>query len=176
MAHLHFDTAAGRGLLEYGGEGILSVQLPSKNAFVPGNGSSAKCGGWKNAEKALQLLLSYYDGKAADFSPLILDLGGRSNFFLKVCNLVRNIPYGEVLTYGEVAKLAESPHASRAVGRVMAANPIPVIIPCHRVVASNGLLTGYSAEGGLETKADLLRMEGVPFRKKGMVDVEKKGL
>lgn len=174
MAHLYFNTSSGRGYVEYGKDGIRAVELPSKNTpDFPEKGSD-KIEGRENADKAVELLREYYDGENVDFSSLNLDLGNRSAFFLKVCNIVRNIPAGKVLTYGDVARLAGSPHASRAVGRVMATNPVPVIIPCHRVVASNGLLTGYSAEGGIETKAQLLTMEGVHFRKKGIVQVEKK--
>lgn len=175
MAHLHFDTNMGRGFVEYGKEGITSVELPSKKAEIADDDSSAINEGRENAEKAVELLLSYYEGNNADFNSLILAPGKGSDFFLKVCNIVKNIPYGKVMTYGEVARRAESPGASRAVGRIMATNPIPVIIPCHRVVASNGLLTGYSAEGGIETKENLLKMEGVLFRKKGIVNIDKRG-
>ena len=69
------------------------------------------------------------------------------------------VPYGEVTTYGELAaKRAEHPRAARAVGTVMNRNPIPIVLPCHRVVGSSGSLTGYG--GGLERKEALLRLEG----------------
>ena len=68
-------------------------------------------------------------------------------------------------SYGELANMAGRKGAARAVGRVMAANPLPIIIPCHRVVSSDGGLTGYSASGGLQTKLRLLLMEGVCFDK-----------
>ena len=68
------------------------------------------------------------------------------------------IPYGEVTTYGELARRAEHPRAARAVGTIMNRNPIPIVLPCHRVVGSSGSLTGYA--GGLERKEALLRLEG----------------
>ena len=72
---------------------------------------------------------------------------------------LRAIPYGEVRSYGELALQAGSPRAARAVGQVMAANPLPIIIPCHRVIAARGLLGGYSGGGGLVTKSWLLDFE-----------------
>lgn len=174
MAHLHFDTDHGRGFIEYGKKGIISVELPTQSALKNDLPSGENTEGQENAAKAAELLISYFKGKPVDFSPLMLDLHSHSDFFLKVCSIVRNIPQGKVLTYGDIAKMAGSPRSCRAVGRVMATNPIPLIIPCHRVVASNGLLTGYSAEGGLETKAALLKMEGVHFRKKGVVHINYK--
>ena len=68
------------------------------------------------------------------------------------------VPYGEVTTYGELAKRANRPRAARAVGTVMNRNPIPIVLPCHRVVGSTGSLVGYG--GGLDRKEALLRLEG----------------
>jgi len=73
--------------------------------------------------------------------------------------LCHAIPVGETRTYGQLAKLAGSPHAARAVGGAMARNRWPLIVPCHRVVGSSGKLTGYSGEGGLKTKHWLLEHE-----------------
>ena len=68
------------------------------------------------------------------------------------------VPYGEVVTYGELAARAERPRAARAVGTVMNRNPLPIVLPCHRVIGANGKLVGYG--GGLERKETLLRLEG----------------
>jgi methylated-DNA-[protein]-cysteine S-methyltransferase len=76
------------------------------------------------------------------------------------------IPYGRVVSYGCLAQQAGYPGASRAVGGAMAANPIPIIVPCHRVVAASGALTGYSGPGGIVMKKNLLSLEGVEFRGK----------
>jgi methylated-DNA-[protein]-cysteine S-methyltransferase len=73
---------------------------------------------------------------------------------------VHAIPYGRLSTYGEIAAQIGNPKSVRAVGRANATNPIPIVIPCHRVIGSDGKLHGYGAPGGLETKAWLLRMEG----------------
>ena len=85
-----------------------------------------------------------------------LDTGG-SRFQQRVWDELINIPVGKVTTYGELARKVNSPKASRAVGAVCGANPIPIVIPCHRVVGSSGSLTGFG--GGLEMKKKLLEME-----------------
>lgn len=77
--------------------------------------------------------------------------------------VLRAIPYGETRTYGELAATIDSPNASRAVGMANHRNPIPIIIPCHRVIGANGTLTGYA--GGLEVKRKLLALEGINILK-----------
>lgn len=82
-----------------------------------------------------------------------------TEFQERVVAIVRAIPRGETLTYGEVATLAGSPGAARAVGSVMSSNPVPVIVPCHRVVGACGSLGGFSAAGGIRTKQWMLDIE-----------------
>lgn len=77
--------------------------------------------------------------------------------------VLRAIPYGETRTYGELAAAIDSPNASRAVGMANHRNPIPIVIPCHRVIGANGTLTGYA--GGLEVKRKLLALEGINILK-----------
>lgn len=86
-----------------------------------------------------------------------------SSFFEKVYALCRQIPKGKVATYGQLAQLAGSPRAARAVGMCMKLNPNAPQTPCHRVVASNGKLTGYSGGKGIFTKKEMLVKEGVTF-------------
>ena len=81
-------------------------------------------------------------------------------FQAEVLQAVYTIPYGRLLTYKDIAEQIGKPGAVRAVGRANATNPMPIIIPCHRVLGADGKLHGYSAPGGLETKAWLLRLEG----------------
>src|SRR3989344_4612452 len=87
-----------------------------------------------------------------------------TTFKEKVYKLTRQIPKGKVATYGQLARLAGSPRAARAVGVFMKINPDAPNTPCHRVVASNGNLTGYSAGNGISTKKKLLIEEGVQFK------------
>jgi O-6-methylguanine DNA methyltransferase len=88
-----------------------------------------------------------------------IDLTGLSQFQLKVLNVLRMVPRGEVRTYGELASLAKRPKAVRAVGNVMACNPVPILIPCHRVVPSSGGVGNYGL--GPQLKRTLLAREGV---------------
>jgi O-6-methylguanine DNA methyltransferase len=111
-------------------------------------------GGSVNAQAEKQLT-SYFDGRLKEFS-LKLDIQA-SPFQKKVLKRVAGIPYGSTMTYGEVARAVGNPRASRAVGTANANNNLPIVVPCHRVVASNGL-GGYG--GGLEMKKRLLRLEG----------------
>lgn len=86
----------------------------------------------------------------------------KQSFRKKVYGLAKTIPAGKVATYGQLAEMAGSPGAARAVGVCMKENPDPATIPCHRVVAANGKLTGY-AFGGVNTKKEILQKEGVTF-------------
>ncbi|CAJ36529.1 methylated-DNA--[protein]-cysteine S-methyltransferase [Methanocella arvoryzae] len=88
------------------------------------------------------------------------DRTGLTPFRIKIMEALRRVPAGETVTYGELAAAAGSPGAARAVGNVMARNPVPIIVPCHRVVATNGL-GGFT--GGLDVKRKLLRLEGAEY-------------
>jgi methylated-DNA-[protein]-cysteine S-methyltransferase len=99
----------------------------------------------------------YFDGKRRTFE-LELDLRLSRDFGRTVLDQLARVPFGEVTTYGTLAARAGKPKAARAVGTIMNRNPIPIVLPCHRVVGANGSLVGYA--GGLERKQALLRLEG----------------
>ena len=102
----------------------------------------------------------YFEGNRRDFD-LPLDLRGREGFSRDILERLAKVPYGEVTTYKSLAVEAGNPRAARAVGTIMNRNPIPIVLPCHRVVGSNGSLVGYG--GGLERKRLLLDLEaGTP--------------
>jgi methylated-DNA-[protein]-cysteine S-methyltransferase len=108
------------------------------------------------ADTAARQLNEYFTGRRRAFS-IPLDLRGTSGFMKKVWKATRKVPYGEVRSYGWIAEKIREPYSARAVGRAMALNPIPIVIPCHRVVASDGSLGGYG--GGLSRKRWLLAHE-----------------
>jgi methylated-DNA-[protein]-cysteine S-methyltransferase len=108
-------------------------------------------------DPARRELDEYFDGKRQAFD-LPVDVGLTADFNRRVLDELARVPYGEVVTYGQLAARAERPRAARAVGTVMNRNPIPIVLPCHRVIGANGSLTGYG--GGLERKEMLLRLEG----------------
>jgi methylated-DNA-[protein]-cysteine S-methyltransferase len=99
-------------------------------------------------------------GDVQDFLDIAVDLDAMGPFARQVCEAVRNIPAGRTRSYGELATEMNRPTASRAVGQALGRNPIPLIIPCHRVLASGNDLRGFSAHGGVETKARMLEIEG----------------
>jgi methylated-DNA-[protein]-cysteine S-methyltransferase len=111
----------------------------------------------KPIDPARRELDEYFDGKRHSFE-LPVDVGLIAGFNRRVLDELARVPYGEVVTYGQLAARAERPRAARAVGTVMNRNPIPIVLPCHRVIGANGSLTGYG--GGLERKEMLLRLEG----------------
>ncbi len=102
---------------------------------------------------------AYLAGAATTFE-MPLDLSGLSPFAQRVLQVLQTVPHGATVTYQELARLAGSPGAARAVGGVMAANPLPIIIPCHRVVTASGGLGGYSGGEGVASKRWLLEHEG----------------
>ena len=110
-------------------------------------------------EMALEQVQNYLDGQLTNFD-LITDISILTDFQQQVLQATQQIPRGRIATYMDIARKIGKPKAVRAVGQALGRNPIPIVIPCHRVVASNGSLGGYSGGGGLETKAKLLKLEG----------------
>jgi len=104
----------------------------------------------------IEKINKYFSGDRVKFN-ILFDLASYSSFYRKVWDAVQEIPYGAVASYCEIARRVGSPRATRAVGAAMAANPLPVLIPCHRVVRSDGSLGGYSR--GLRWKIRLLELE-----------------
>ena len=111
------------------------------------------------ASSALDQIREYLNGERQDFD-LSVDWGQLTPFQALALREVHAIPFGCVSTYGEIARKLGKPGASRAVGRANATNPIPLVIPCHRVIGQDGSLRGYGTGNGIETKAWLLHLEG----------------
>lgn len=107
---------------------------------------------------ALQQVAEYLQGQRREFD-LAIDWTGMTDWQKQVRQAVAAIPYGQTRSYGEIASQVCTIRAARAVGRANATNPIPFVIPCHRVIGSNGALTGYGGQGGVQTKAWLLALE-----------------
>jgi methylated-DNA-[protein]-cysteine S-methyltransferase len=107
---------------------------------------------------ALEQIAEYLAGKRKNFD-LPIDWSVLTPFQSKALRATFEIPYGEVRTYGEIAQGLGKPGAARAIGRAEATNPMPLVLPCHRVIGADGKLHGYGTGNGLETKAWLLRLE-----------------
>lgn len=115
----------------------------------------------------VQRVRKHLEGVPDSFLDVPLDLTDVSGFDASVYRALRDIPAGATITYGDLAAVVGSPGAARAVGRAMATNPIPLIVPCHRVLAAGGQLHGFSAYGGIVTKDRLLELEGVRRQRQG---------
>lgn len=102
-------------------------------------------------------IIKYFNGEKVDFDDIPIFLNNFSEFSLKVLLICRKIPYGTVISYKELARRAGNKNAFRAVGNILGKNPIPIIIPCHRVIGSDGKLHGFT--GGIDVKKTLLRLE-----------------
>ncbi|MBM3137338.1 MAG: methylated-DNA--[protein]-cysteine S-methyltransferase, partial [Chloroflexi bacterium] len=126
--------------------------------LVEGNAETGLLG------EAVRQVREYFNGDRKEFD-LPLDLDGQSPFRMKALRECAQIPFGQTLTYGELALRAGNQKAARAAGGAMANNPIALVIPCHRVVGSDRGLHGFSSPGGLGTKAILLGHEGVQIKK-----------
>ncbi len=112
----------------------------------------------QRTEEYIHQIQEYLAGERKSFD-LPIDWSVMTSFQKKVLKATSEVPRGETRTYGEIAIQVGNPKAARAVGRAEATNPIPVVMPCHRVISSDGKLHGYSGHGGLETKAWLLALE-----------------
>lgn len=109
----------------------------------------------------IEKIQRHFRGDLQDFSEVLVEPDGAGPFARAVYTAAQVIPAGETRTYGELARILGRPSAARAVGHALGRNPIPLIIPCHRILAAGGQLRGFSAHGGIATKANLLRIEGV---------------
>lgn len=150
-----FRTCAGWVIAEASGKGITRISLPvaRKPAVKASPGPASARGHILTLKRQLR---SYLAGRPVRFK-VALDLSSLPEFTRAVLRAASRIPRGQVTTYADLARAVGKPAAARAVGQAMKRNPVPVVIPCHRVVASNGL-GGYSA--GLAWKRRLLRLEG----------------
>lgn len=153
MYYCYVDTPIGELLLA-GEDGALAMI-----GFPKGSMRRDPEADWIYNEKPLaiarQQLDEYFAGARKDFD-LPLKLEG-TEFQVSVLKALQEIPYGETVSYGEIAKRIGRPRAVRAVGAANGRNPIPIVVPCHRVIGSSGDLTGFG--GGLDTKEALLRLE-----------------
>jgi len=143
------------------GMGLLRTTLPqsSPQQAIEMLSSTIEQAAWAPDSFAdiIPMFTEYFDGKRKEI-PCTLDFGRATLFQRQVYEIVRSIPYGETRSYSWVAKQAGKPDAVRAVGQALGKNPLPIVVPCHRVIASDGSLCGFG--GGLEMKRKLLQLEG----------------
>ena len=153
MNFTRMESPVGALLLAADDRGLREV------LFVNGRHHASPKPGWDEDvapfKETMRQLRAYFTGKLENFDLPLAPEG--TPFQLEVWRRLCEIPYGETISYGELARKIGNPNASRAVGLANGSNPIPIIIPCHRVIGSNGKLTGYG--GGLPIKEKLLALE-----------------
>jgi methylated-DNA-[protein]-cysteine S-methyltransferase len=160
-----FETAIGTGGLAWGEGGITGVQLPEANVAHVRARLKRRFPGVPELEPpmsvraAIERISAVLNGAHDDLSTVELDLQRVPLFARQVYDVVRTIGPGETLSYGQVAARLGEPRLAREVGQALARNPCPMVVPCHRVVAADGKLGGFSASGGVATKQRLLEIE-----------------
>ena len=161
-----FETPIGPCGLVWNSRGITGLQLPEdtgektrarirrRRTDVTASAPSP------GVQRAIDRVLALLQGEAVDLGDIPLDLEAAPDFHRKVYEVARTIPPGQTMTYGEIAKKLGVPHESREVGQALGRNPIAIIVPCHRVLAADGKMGGFSANGGVATKRRILEIEG----------------
>jgi methylated-DNA-[protein]-cysteine S-methyltransferase len=163
--HAVFETALGWIGIGWSARGVTHVQLPQRDRDATRAGllkrGASPSGGEPPppAKAAIELLLRYAAGERIDFSAVPLDFGDADDFRKALYERMRALDYGETLTYGGLADAVGRPGMAREVGQAMGSNPVPIIVPCHRVLAAGGKMGGFSAPGGAFTKRRLLDLE-----------------
>lgn len=160
-----FDTAIGRCGIAWTEDGVAAIALPEPSDeamvdYLAGFGATPGQVGAVAAD-AIDRIVALLDGRAVDMRsiPLVLDV---SEFDASVYTVCSEIPRGSTLTYGDIARRLGHPGAAQAVGGALGRNPVPIIIPCHRVLGAGTEVGGFSAPGGANTKQIILGIEGVP--------------
>jgi methylated-DNA-[protein]-cysteine S-methyltransferase len=164
-----FETASGFCGIAWNSVGITGLRLPEKSATAAERSLLRRIPGGAPGEPpqpvadVVVAVKRYFDGEVVDFSDVALDLAAQEALFKQIYAAARRVGWGHTTTYGALAKeLGAGPEVARDVGLAMAKNPVPLIIPCHRVLAAGGKLGGFSAPGGATTKRHMLELEGVP--------------
>jgi methylated-DNA-[protein]-cysteine S-methyltransferase len=161
-----FETALGYCGVAWNDRGIMALQLPEATVSATRARLAWRCPGAVEAtppatvKAAIDSITGLLRGEARDLSGISLDMTALPEFDRRVYEIARTIAPGETLSYGDVAGRLGEPDAARDVGQALGRNPFPIIVPCHRVVATGGKLGGFSARGGTATKRRLLGIEG----------------
>ena len=161
-----FDTAIGRCGIAWSARGVAGVQLPEGSEHATRARLRRRFPGVPEAvppppvARAIAGIVTLLDGRSGDHLETVrLDLDGVPAFHRRVYEVARTIPAGSTLSYGEVAARMGAPGSAREVGQALGRNPFAIIVPCHRVLAANGKVGGFSARGGVRTKLRLIASE-----------------
>ena len=162
-----FETALGFCAIGWSDKGIFTFQLPGENKkateklLLKGYPKARAETPLQEVNDVILRAKGLLTGQKVDFDDLRLDYGSASPFKIEVSEALRGVKRGQWVTYGQLAQMVGKPRGAQAVGRVMATNQIPLIVPCHRVLGGGCSLGGFSSLGGNETKVHMLAIEGV---------------
>lgn len=162
-----FDTPIGRCGVAWGEHGLTGVQLPQPNEaqtrtrlLQRAKSDLSEVAPPPPVERAIARITALLSGEKADLAEVELDMSQVPEFNRGVYAIAREIPAGQTLTYGDIAKRLGGVDLSRDVGQALGQNPFPIVVPCHRVLAAGGKPGGFSANGGVKTKLKMLAIEG----------------
>jgi methylated-DNA-[protein]-cysteine S-methyltransferase len=161
-----FDTPIGICGIEWGPRGINGVQLPmgseekTRTRIRQRDPFSVEIAATAEVQAVMDRIVDLLSGKPDDLRDIALDLEDVPAFNRGVYDIARNIPPGQTMTYGDIAKRLGSVELSRDVGQALGRNPCPIVVPCHRVLAAGNKPGGFSAKGGVDTKLKMLAIEG----------------
>ena len=164
-----FDTPVGACALVWGERGLAGVLLPGASEAATRASAKRRYPGAQEApatadvQRVIERISGLLAGGRDDLEDIALDLSAIPPFNRRVYAVARAIHPGSTRSYGEIATELGEPHAARAVGQALGANPFPIIVPCHRVLAAGAKAGGFSAPGGTRTKLRLLEIEGAPL-------------
>jgi methylated-DNA-[protein]-cysteine S-methyltransferase len=155
---LWFATAIGTCGVQWSEAGITRVHLPGADRRPPGGDAGAP----EAVRAAIAGIGALLAGERHELTDVVLDERGVDPFRRAVFAATRAIGPGATASYGEIARAIGAAGAARAVGAALGSNPFPIVVPCHRVLAADGALTGFSAPGGITTKRRMLEIERAP--------------
>jgi methylated-DNA-[protein]-cysteine S-methyltransferase len=170
-----FDTAIGRCGIVWSERGVAAVRFPERGDDAVRNRVARRfpdaCEATPPAKtrRAIDDIIALLNGEARDLRDIEVDLGEAPDFNRRVYDVARGIDPGETLTYGEVAERLGDRNLARDVAQALGQNPVPIIVPCHRVMAAGGKTGGFSAPGGVQTKLKLLSIEGARLEAEPML-------
>ena len=158
---LVFETAIGTCGVAWSEAGLTEVLLPRCRSLTGGRHIDVNDvpGTVRNA---IGTIVSLLDGERPDLRRIALDERSLDDFRRRVYAATRDVGPGQTATYSEIARAIGAPGAARTVGAALGQNPYPIVVPCHRVLAADGSLHGFSAPGGIRTKRRMLEIEGAP--------------
>jgi methylated-DNA-[protein]-cysteine S-methyltransferase len=164
-----FETTIGHCGLAWGERGIVGVQLPepresaTRARLLRRFPDAHETAPPPAIQRAIDSIVALLRGEPADLSDVPLDMNGLPELHRQVYEVARTIPPGQTLSYGEIAARLDNRGLAREVGQALGQNPFAIVVPCHRVVTSDGRLGGFSASGGVQTKLRMLAIEGAPM-------------